>query len=45
MAIVGEQQCPMCHGRGTTEQGAPCNGCDGTGRIPIYDSPDEEKRR
>ena len=44
MAIIGEMECPQCHGKGKREDGSACEQCGGSGSIPVYDDPDDERR-
>jgi DnaJ-class molecular chaperone len=42
MAIIEETDCPMCNGEGKRADGVVCEECGGTGKLPAYDSPEDD---
>jgi DnaJ-class molecular chaperone len=37
--------CTQCYGTGSRLNGAICDECKGSGRVPVEDGPEEEERR
>jgi DnaJ-class molecular chaperone len=43
MAIVSYTTCPQCHGPGLRMNGATCDLCKGSGKIPVHSTPDDKQ--
>jgi len=44
MADVRYAFCTQCYGTGSRLNGAMCDVCKGSGRVPIPDTPEDEKK-